>query len=83
MSCDKSNNGCKGGFINNSLNYIKNKGREINNYKGIVSESCFGYEADSDTVNCNKKCKNETGVRAWSCLETKTWSPKTSKWEFI
>jgi len=26
LSCDKKNNGCKGGYINNSLKYIYNKG---------------------------------------------------------
>jgi len=48
LSCDVQNQGCKGGYINNSLDYMRTK--------GIVNEQCFPYQADSDTVKCDKAC---------------------------
>jgi len=48
LSCDVANQGCKGGYINNSLDYLRTK--------GIVEETCFPYQADSDTVKCDKMC---------------------------
>jgi cathepsin B len=50
LSCDLQNNGCKGGYLNNSLDYIR--------AKGLVDEQCFPYQADSDTVKCDKICPN-------------------------
>ena len=55
LSCDASNQGCKGGYINTALDYIKSK--------GIVDETCFPYQADSDTVKCDKICKDQTRER--------------------
>ena len=52
LSCDKANTGCKGGYLNNALDYIKNK--------GLVDESCFPYQANSDTVKCEDMCANPT-----------------------
>lgn len=48
LSCDTNNQGCKGGYINNALDYVKTK--------GIVDEQCFPYQADSETVKCDKMC---------------------------
>jgi cathepsin B len=50
ISCDVNNQGCKGGYLNNALDYIKTK--------GIASETCFPYQADSETVKCDKMCAN-------------------------
>lgn len=50
ISCDVANNGCKGGYLNNALDYIRSK--------GICSETCFPYQADSETVKCDKMCAN-------------------------
>jgi len=52
LSCDATNQGCKGGYINTALDYIRNK--------GLVDEQCFPYQADSDTVKCDKICPNPT-----------------------
>ncbi len=54
LSCDVLNQGCKGGYLNTSLDYIRNK--------GVVDEQCFPYAADSDTVKCDQMCK-EPSVR--------------------
>jgi cathepsin B len=50
LSCDAANQGCKGGYINTALDYIRSK--------GVVDEQCFPYQADSDTVKCDKICPN-------------------------
>jgi len=50
ISCDVNNQGCKGGYLNNALDYIK--------IKGIANETCFPYQADSETVKCDKMCAN-------------------------
>lgn len=55
LSCDVSNQGCKGGYLNNSLDYVR--------AKGLVDETCFPYQADSDTVKCDQMCTNQTRER--------------------
>jgi cathepsin B len=55
LSCDFSNQGCKGGYLNLALDYMRTK--------GIVDEQCFPYQADSDTVKCEAMCKNPTRER--------------------
>jgi cathepsin B len=55
LSCDVSNQGCKGGYINNALDYIRTK--------GIVDETCFPYKADSDNTKCESMCSNPTRER--------------------
>jgi cathepsin B len=55
LSCDVSNQGCKGGYLNNALDYIRSK--------GLVDEQCFPYQADSDTVKCEQMCANPTRER--------------------
>jgi cathepsin B len=55
LSCDVSNQGCKGGYLNTALDYIRSK--------GLVDEKCFPYQADSDTVKCDQMCANPTRDR--------------------
>ena len=55
LSCDLANQGCKGGYLNIALDYMRTK--------GIVDEQCFPYQADSDTVKCEKICQNPTRER--------------------
>jgi len=50
LSCDVQNTGCKGGYLNNSLDYLR--------AKGLVDEQCFPYQADTETVKCDKICPN-------------------------
>lgn len=50
LSCDNLNSGCKGGYLNNALDYARNK--------GLSDEICFPYQADSETVGCDKMCSN-------------------------
>jgi cathepsin B len=55
LSCDVNNQGCKGGYLNSALDYVRNK--------GLVDETCFPYQADSDTVKCEQMCANPTRER--------------------
>jgi cathepsin B len=55
LSCDVTNQGCKGGYLNNALDYIRNK--------GLVDEQCFPYQADSETVKCDQMCAYPTRQR--------------------
>jgi hypothetical protein len=50
LSCDVTNQGCKGGHLNNSLDYMKTK--------GIVTEECLPYKADTDSTKCEDMCQN-------------------------
>ena len=61
LSCDVTNQGCKGGHLNLGLDYLRTK--------GLVDEQCFPYQADSDTVKCDKMCQNPVRNRIDSyCL---------------
>ena len=61
LSCDVTNQGCKGGHLNLGLDYLRTK--------GLVDEQCFPYQADSDTVKCDKICQNPVRNRIDSyCL---------------
>ena len=52
VSCDTNNSGCKGGFLNNSADYLKNK--------GLVEESCFPYSVENgEAPSCDKMCKDQ------------------------
>jgi C1A family cysteine protease len=52
LSCDTNNSGCKGGFLNNSADYLKTK--------GLVEESCFPYQVENgEPAKCEKMCANQ------------------------
>jgi len=55
LSCDSVNQGCRGGYLNTALDYIKSK--------GLVDETCFPYQANSDTTKCQDMCANPTRER--------------------
>lgn len=59
LTCDVVNNGCKGGYLNNSLDYIRGK--------GLATESCYGYKPEQ--TKCEGMCENPTKARIDSyCL---------------
>jgi len=49
VSCDVANQGCKGGYLNNALDYMRTK--------GLVDETCFPYQAEAEP-KCEKICAN-------------------------
>mmetsp|Transcript_86721 Transcript_86721/g.250461 ORF Transcript_86721/g.250461 Transcript_86721/m.250461 type:complete len:387 (-) Transcript_86721:77-1237(-) len=57
LSCDNANRGCNGGDIDSAYNYIQRE--------GLVSETCFPYQADG-MVSCQSKCTSETGLKSAS-----------------
>lgn len=59
LTCDSSNNGCKGGQLNTALEYITSK--------GLVDQECYKYKPESD--KCEGLCENPTRTKADSfCL---------------
>jgi hypothetical protein len=57
LSCDIANRGCSGGDLDTVWNYITTE--------GLVSETCFPYQADG-TVSCAAKCSSEAPLRGAS-----------------
>ncbi len=53
LSCDVVNNGCKGGFLNNSLDYIRSK--------GLVTEECYPFKPE--LTKCEGICNNSERIR--------------------
>eukprot|EP00826_Nyctotherus_ovalis_P048403 TRINITY_DN56_c0_g1_i3.p1 TRINITY_DN56_c0_g1~~TRINITY_DN56_c0_g1_i3.p1 ORF type:complete len:303 (+),score=52.27 TRINITY_DN56_c0_g1_i3:121-1029(+) len=67
VSCDKSNNGCKGGSIIRGLTYLYRR--------GAVSEECFPYTSGSGrTPRCPRRC---TGSGEWVKHHCKAGSYKS------
>ena len=59
LSCDVINNGCKGGYLNNSLDHIR--------AKGLVTQECYPYKPD--LTKCEGMCANPERTRLDSyCL---------------
>lgn len=59
LTCDVVNNGCKGGYLNNSLDYLKTK--------GITTETCYAYKPEQ--TKCEGICENPTRTKIDSyCL---------------
>jgi len=52
LSCDVSNQGCKGGQLNLALDYIR--------HHGLIEETCLPYQAETEIFkpNCDKPCEN-------------------------
>jgi len=49
LSCDKSDYGCSGGYLNNAWNYLKNT--------GVVTDTCVPYtSATGSMAACPSKC---------------------------
>ena len=61
LNCDVVNNGCKGGYLNNSLDYLRSK--------GLVTEACYPYNPDIVDGKCKGVCENPKKVKVDSyCL---------------
>lgn len=54
VSCDRSNDGCDGGYLSSVFKYLTNK--------GVVTESCFPYKSGEAgrVPRCPTKCVNRT-----------------------
>lgn len=50
LNCDVVNNGCKGGYLNNSLDYLRSK--------GLSTEACYPYNPDHVDGKCKGVCEN-------------------------
>ena len=60
VSCDTSNLGCNGGYLNKAWNYLTTT--------GIVEEPCFPYTAGSGKAEaCRKTCVNGAPYKKYKC----------------
>lgn len=57
LSCDTTNRGCGGGDVDTTWNYVQRE--------GLVSETCFPYQADSG-VSCSSRCRTEAPLKSAS-----------------
>jgi cathepsin B len=53
LTCDVINNGCKGGYLNNGLDYIRSK--------GLLTEACYPYKPEQ--TKCEGYCNDQTRLR--------------------
>ena len=57
LSCDTANKGCRGGYINNALEYMA--------LRGVATEECLPYKGTFD-AKCSDMCAEPNKVRAES-----------------
>jgi len=70
-SANNYGQGCLGGTPYNAYYYIQDEGEEGNNVNGVMSESCFPYQA-SHSISCDDKCDDwmEQLIPLTDCDET-------------
>jgi cathepsin B len=70
VSCDKSNMGCNGGYLDKSWTYLTNT--------GIVEDSCYPYTSGSGTTGTCKvnggKCVNGTPAKKYKALSFRSYT---------
>lgn len=70
VSCDKSNYGCNGGYLNLAWSYLTTT--------GIVSDSCEPYGSQSGTAPaCTSKCADGSAFKKYKCKAGSVVNPKT------
>jgi cathepsin B len=68
VSCDSSDYGCGGGYLENAWEYLENS--------GIVTESCFPYTAGSGIeAPCATKCVDGSAWTKYKCQSGSTVNP--------
>jgi cathepsin B len=68
VSCDKTDYGCSGGYLNNCWTYAVNT--------GVVLDSCFPYVSGGGSVPaCPSKC---TGSGTWTKYKASSWKTYTN-----
>lgn len=75
VSCDNTNYGCCGGYMDRVYNYLMNN--------GTVDEECFPYYA-SGTCKCNTRiCRSRTLSCDGKCSDYEIRILKTSDWQWV
>jgi cathepsin B len=70
VSCDTSNLGCSGGYLNRAWNYLTTT--------GIVEDSCFPYTAGSGKAEaCRSTCVNGAPFKKYKCAAGSVVHPLT------
>jgi len=70
VSCDTSDMGCNGGYINKAWKYLETK--------GIVADSCFPYTAGKGKApGCQSTCSDGKAFKKYKCAAGTTVHPVT------
>jgi len=70
VSCDTTDYGCSGGYLNMAWNYLQNT--------GAVLDSCFPYGATSGTApSCQAKCSDGSAWKKYKCTSNSVVHPRT------
>jgi len=70
VSCDKTDYGCNGGYLENAWEYLESK--------GAVSDSCFPYTAGSGReAKCATSCVDGTAWKKYKCQAGSIVNPLT------
>jgi cathepsin B len=70
VSCDSTDEGCGGGYMENAWKYLESS--------GIVSDSCFPYTAGSGTeAKCVSSCVNGEDWKKYKCKKGSIVHPTT------
>lgn len=70
VSCDTTDLGCSGGYMNRAWAYLESS--------GVVSESCFPYSAGSGKApSCQSKCTDGAAWKKYTCKKGTTVHPMT------
>ena len=74
VSCDTTNNGCKGGYLKRAWNFI------VEN--GLVSDACFPYSAGTGNVTvCQETCSDGSEWVTYKATNVKALSVSAAKLE--
>jgi cathepsin B len=70
VSCDSTDYGCQGGYMENAWEYLENN--------GIVTDSCFPYTAGPGTeAPCASKCVDGSAWKKYKCKQNSIVHPTT------
>jgi cathepsin B len=70
VSCDSTDYGCGGGYLENAWTYLQNT--------GIVSDSCFPYTAGPGTeAPCATKCTDGSAWKKYKCVNGSIVNPQS------
>lgn len=70
VSCDSSNMGCNGGYLNKAWDYLANT--------GIVTDSCKPYTSGNGSVEtCSTECSSGEAYKKYKCKSGSVVNPRT------
>jgi len=69
VSCDSTDYGCGGGYLNNAWKYLETT--------GVVSDACFPYSSTGGTEDtCHTACTDGESFNKYKCVAGSTVNPQ-------